>query len=206
MSTSARVFTNLFVTLALVCDLFVVWSAIAGGLYAARVRTPFVATADVLGRWCRPLATAVAATCMAGSLYYSEVVGFVPCQLCWYQRFVMYPLVFVLALGLWSRLRRVTWWIAIVMAVAGAGISLYHWLVERVPALAETSACSLTTPCSVPWFTRLGFVTIAWMALSGFLAVVALLAAEAWNVRSGARNNTEPSTRLQASADEGTNA
>jgi disulfide bond formation protein DsbB len=206
MSTSTNVMTNIFVLLALLADAFVVWVALSGVLYGARVRAPFQGTAAIVGVWCRPLAVAVAATCMAGSLYYSEVVGFVPCQLCWYQRFVMYPLVFVLALGLWPRLRRATWWIALGMAVVGAGVALYHWLVERIPALAETSACSLTTPCSVPWFTRLGFITIAWMSLSGFLAVAALLACEASQARRGARNDGDASARLQPSVDEGTNA
>jgi disulfide bond formation protein DsbB len=56
----------------------------------------------------------------------------------------MYPLVAILAIGLWSRARRVTRWIALPVATIGAGVAVYHWLVERVPALAETSACSLT--------------------------------------------------------------
>ena len=206
MSTPTNVMTNLFVLLTLIADAFVVWVALSGVLYATRVRAPFQGTAATLGGWCRPLATAVAATCMAGSLYYSEVVGFVPCHLCWYQRFFMYPLVAILAVGLWSRARRATRWIALPVATIGAGVALYHWLVERVPSLAETSACSLTTPCSVPWFTRLGFITIAWMSLSGFLAVVALLACEAWNDRRGAPDEEPGSIRLQASTIEGSDA
>ena len=53
------------------------------------------------------LAAAVAASATAGSLYFSEVADFVPCQLCWYQRIAMYPLAVILPLALWRRDRAV---------------------------------------------------------------------------------------------------
>lgn len=183
MSLGTRVMTNLFVVLALVADAFAVWILVAGMLFTARIRRPFDVTASALRGWARPIAIAVAATCTFGSLYYSEVVGYVPCQLCWYQRFAMYPLAAILAVGFWRPARNVTRWIGIAVAAVGAGIAAYHWLVERVPSLAETSSCSATVPCSVPWFTELGFVTIAWMAFSGFLAIIALLVCEARGAR-----------------------
>ena len=186
MSLGTRIMTNIFVTFTLIADGFALWVYVTVLLAALRVTAPFAFTAQTLRAWARPLATVIAATCLTGSLYYSEVVGFVPCRLCWYQRFAMYPLVFILAIGLWPRARRITRWIAVPFVVVGAGIALYHWLVERIPALAETSSCSLTTPCSVPWFTRLGFITIAWMSLTGFLAIGACLVCEAWNARRDA--------------------
>src|SRR5690242_7576048 len=42
--------------------------------------------ADAVRAFAVPLAAVVAVTCMAGSLYFSEVAGFLPCTLCWYQR------------------------------------------------------------------------------------------------------------------------
>ena len=57
----------------------------------------------------------------------------------------------------------------------GAPLSLYHWLVERVPSFAESSSCSVTAPCSAPYFERWGFVTLAWMCLSSFLLIGVLL-------------------------------
>lgn len=183
MSLGTRIVTNIFVTLTLIADGFAVGVYLTALLAAARVDRPFRFVLDLLRGWSRPLAVLIAATCMAGSLYYSEIAGFVPCRLCWYQRFAMYPLVVILAIGLWPRARRITRYVAIPFVVVGAGIALYHWLVERIPALAETSSCSLTTPCSVPWFTRLGFITIAWMALTGFLTIGACLLCEAGNAR-----------------------
>ena len=38
------------------------------------------------------LSLSVAAVSTMGSLIYSEVIGFIPCEYCWYQRYIMYPL------------------------------------------------------------------------------------------------------------------
>src|SRR3569832_1486097 len=40
----------------------------------------------------------VAAVATGGSLFYSEVAGYIPCERCWYQRICMYPLSIVLLL------------------------------------------------------------------------------------------------------------
>ena len=194
MSVTVRLFTNIFVALALVADVFAIWVLIAGLAWVARFRRPLDATAAAIAGWARALAVAVAATATAGSLFYSEVAGFVPCQLCWYQRAVMYPLVVVLAVGFWPPARRITRWLGMAMALGGAGIAFYHWLVERIPSLAASTSCSVTVPCSVPWFTRLGFVTIAWMAFSGFVGILALLVCEA----RAASANSAGSARLSA--------
>ena len=86
-----------------------------------------------------------------------------PCELCWYQRILMYPLVIVLGVA-WLRRDTKVWITALLFVVIGAPLSLYHWLVERVPAFAESSSCSIGAPCTAPWFEKLGFVTLAWMA------------------------------------------
>ncbi|HEV7763072.1 MAG TPA: disulfide bond formation protein B, partial [Acidimicrobiales bacterium] len=119
------------------------------------------------------LAWLVAAVAMSGSLWFSEVAGFTPCRLCWAQRAFMYPLVAVLAVA--GLTRRPAWRVlALTMATVGAVIAVYHVLVERFPTL-ESSTCDPTNPCSLVWFERLGFVTLPYMALSGFALIGALL-------------------------------
>ena len=49
------------------------------------------------------LAWAMATIAMLGSLYYSEVAGFPPCEYCWYQRIAMYPLVVILGIAMVRR-------------------------------------------------------------------------------------------------------
>jgi disulfide bond formation protein DsbB len=119
------------------------------------------------------LAFAVAAVSMAGSLYLSEVAGFVPCALCWFQRIAMYPLVVILGIAAIRDDPGVTRYAAPVAAI-GAFLSIWHIGVERIPGL-PSGACSLDVPCSLIYVERFGFVTIPTMALFGFLAILTLL-------------------------------
>lgn len=118
------------------------------------------------------LAFAVAATATAGSLYFSEVENFTPCRLCWFQRIFMYPLSIVLLVAAIRRDRAVRY-TAVPLACVGALVSVYHVAVER-GWFDESSSCEPTVPCSVPWFEVFGFVTLAVMALCGFVAVIVL--------------------------------
>ncbi len=119
------------------------------------------------------LAFLVAAVAMAGSLYFSVGAGFVPCDLCWYQRIAMYPLAPILGVAALRRDPRVAWY-AVPVALIGAALSIYHIGVERLPGV-PSGWCSLQSPCNVIWVERFGFVTIPTMALLGFLAIVTLL-------------------------------
>ena len=118
------------------------------------------------------VAFGVATVATMGSLYYSQVADFVPCELCWYQRIAMYPLVVVLGIGWWRR-DPVSALYALPMAAVGAGIAAYHVLVERYPSLGDGLRCSVEAPCTVPYFREFGWVTIAVMSLAGFVAVIA---------------------------------
>jgi disulfide bond formation protein DsbB len=120
------------------------------------------------------LALLVAVVATLGSLFYSEVKDLIPCDLCWYQRICMYPLAAIFAVGVARRDRAVLWYAAPFVAV-GAPLALYHWLVERVPSLSDSTSCSVVAPCAVPYFEELGYITLAFMDLSAFLLIGALL-------------------------------
>ena len=115
----------------------------------------------------------VALTAMAGSLYFSEVVGFAPCVLCWYQRIAMYPLVFVLGAGLWLRDPGV-WRFAIPLPIIGFLIAAYHVALQYQPAL-ELIPCESGVPCTGRYMAAFGFVSIPVMAGAAFLLITALL-------------------------------
>ena len=118
----------------------------------------------------RPLAAAIATTAMLGSLYFSEIVNYVPCRLCWYQRIMMYPLAIILIIAAIRRDSKIGWYAA-PLATIGASISTYHWLLERFPNL-DAGACEITVPCEFVWFENFGFVTLPFMAFTGFFAVI----------------------------------
>ncbi len=129
----------------------------------------------VVGPRAYRLALVVALVTTAGSLFYSEIKNLAPCVLCWYQRICMYPLAAILGVGVLRRDRAAFWYAAPFVAI-GAPLALYHWLLERVPWLESSSACS-TTPidCASPYFQELGYITLAFMDMSAFLIIGALL-------------------------------
>ncbi|MCY4663948.1 MAG: disulfide bond formation protein B [Acidimicrobiaceae bacterium] len=118
-----------------------------------------------------PLALAIAAVSTAGSLYYSEVAGYLPCEMCWYQRICMYALVPVLAVAL---VRRDRWggWYALPLAVAGLGLSVYHYQLQLFPD--QGSTCDASAPCAYQWVDSFGFASIPFMAGCGFVGVAGL--------------------------------
>jgi hypothetical protein len=119
------------VTLTLVADLLLVALILVGiaALVGHRGRKLASHAVSCVGPWVHIAALVVAATAMAGSLYYSEVLGLRPCTLCWDQRICMYSLALILGLGVLRRDRGVFWY-AFPLALIGAGIALNHLLEE----------------------------------------------------------------------------
>lgn len=144
-------------------------------LIVARILAPHWALAD---RWGRTVSHAapvltliVAAGSMLGSLYFSEVADYIPCRLCWFQRIAMYPIALIALVALIRHDRGARWYM-VPMAVIGAAISTWHYLIEWNPTW-EGDSCGLFGPaCSDLWFRTFGFVSLAFMALCGFVAVI----------------------------------
>lgn len=114
-----------------------------------------------------PLATAVVTVATLGSLYLSEVAGYVPCTLCWYQRIAMYPLVVVLGVATF-RDDREAWRTVLPITVVGGGVAVWHIAIERNPGLG--GVCDPAAPCTVLWVQEFGFLTLPTMALIAFIA------------------------------------
>lgn len=164
----------------------------AGALVIAvmRVAPAWRAPLHQLSQSAVALAALVATTATLGSLYFSEVHELVPCRLCWFQRICMYPLALVLGIGAWRRDRGVRWY-AVPLAVVGLAISVYHYLIEWFPNL-EAGECDLTAPCTVPYFRGFGFASLAFMAMCGFAAVLALLSIPSQEPTHGNQDADDP--------------
>jgi len=118
----------------------------------------------------------VAALATGGSLFFSEIAGFVPCELCWYQRICMYPLSIVTLLAALRGEYRIARYL-LPLPVVGAGVSVYHLLVEN-GVVGQSSACFVSAPggCATKWINEFGYVTIPTLALTGFVLLIQLLA------------------------------
>ncbi|MEX2424936.1 MAG: disulfide bond formation protein B [Acidimicrobiia bacterium] len=117
------------------------------------------------------MAALVAGAATTGSLIFSEVYLFEPCRLCWYQRIAMYPLALTLGIGWWRADRNVLRY-AIPPAVLGAAISVWHLANQWI---TTGTTCDVGPSCSVRYVTEFGFVTIPFMALSGFIAIIGMI-------------------------------
>lgn len=115
----------------------------------------------------------VALIATLGSLYLSEIARFVPCELCWFQRIAMYPLVVVLGVGL-LRGEAGVWRYALPLPVIGVVISVYHTVIQWQPSL-EVTECSTGVPCTGRYLQVFGFISIPTMAGAAFLLITALL-------------------------------
>ncbi len=114
----------------------------------------------------------VAVLATGGSLYFSEVAGFAPCTLCWYQRIAMYPFVVLLGVAALRRDDRAPTGAAALAAV-GALIAGYHVALEWIPSL-DTGACSATVPCTYVWFRVFGIFSLPTLALTAFFLILTL--------------------------------
>jgi disulfide bond formation protein DsbB len=127
------------------------------------------------------LALAPALAALLGSLYYSEVAGFIPCTLCWYQRILMYPLTLIILVGIFKHDEYLPNYV-LPFSILGMGVSTYHYLIEK-GVLEQSTACSAGVPCNVVWVNYLGFITIAFMALTAFIMITVILAFTQWAYR-----------------------
>jgi disulfide bond formation protein DsbB len=169
-------------------DVIVVLAALGVVGQALVAGTAVVVVAAAVGfgrplRWLRDLiwgyelwlGFVVAAVATGGSLFFSEVAGFVPCELCWFQRICMYPLSIVLLLAALAGEFRIARYLLPLPAV-GAMISVYHLLVEN-QVVGQSSTCLVSAPggCATKWINEFGYMTIPTLALTGFLLLLGLL-------------------------------
>ena len=111
---------------------------------------------------------ALAAT--LGALFIGEVLGQMPCTLCWYQRIAMFPLVPILGLSLWrgdgmARLYGLT------LALAGLAVAAWHSGLYAGILPAPIVPCTESGPsCSGPAQLILG-LPIPYMSFVAFAAI-----------------------------------
>ncbi len=122
------------------------------------------------GYW---LAWLVALASLVGSLYYSEIVGYPPCSLCWYQRIAMYPLVVILAVAARRRDRSVVRYVMPLVVIGGL-IAGYQYVLGYLGDI-EVFGCTLDVSCTERYIWQFGFVDFPFMSLIAFSVIAALM-------------------------------
>src|SRR5438132_7735504 len=129
-------------------------SLLVAGSAAFGFRAPLGALRAALWGYELWAAFVVAAIATGGSLFFSEIAGFVPCELCWFQRICMYPLsIQTLLIAIANEHRPARYLLP--LPVVGAGVSVYHLFVEN-GVVGQPSSCLVSAPggCAVKWIDR----------------------------------------------------
>ncbi len=118
----------------------------------------------------------VAASATLGALFMSDIMGFAPCVLCWYQRISMFPLVLILAAGLFPFDPKVLRY-ALPLAIVGLLVAGFHLLLTAGYIPETLTPCRQGIPCSTVQIEWFGFVTIPMLSAVAFLTINLLLVA-----------------------------
>ena len=116
----------------------------------------------------------VSLTATLGSLFFSEIMNFIPCSLCWYQRIFMYSLVFLFLTNLLFPDDKIFKY-SISLAVSGWIISIYHNLLMFGIIPEKLSPCVQGVPCSTQYINWLGFINIPLLSFFAYTTILILL-------------------------------
>ncbi len=116
----------------------------------------------------------VAFAATLGSLFFSEIMKLEPCVLCWYQRIAMFPLVPILAIGLYTQDSGGIKY-AMPLAVGGWLAAFYHWLLYSGYIPKGLQPCGKGLSCTEVSLELGGLVTIPMLSLASFAIIIVLL-------------------------------
>ena len=116
----------------------------------------------------------LATVASAGSLFFSEVMEFPPCVLCWYQRIAMYPLVILFLVGSFKGAKE-TYSFSFPLVIIGWLIALYHNLLHYEIVPESASPCREGVSCSTVYIELFNFITIPMMSLIVFSIIGLIL-------------------------------
>jgi len=109
------------------------------------------------------------------SLFFSSVLEYEPCVLCWYQRICLFPQVLILAAGLFPAFDKSVIKFALPLTIAGGLTAFYHTLLYAGIIPENLQPCSKGVSCTEKYFELFGFVSIPMLSFLAFSTLTALL-------------------------------
>jgi len=111
---------------------------------------------------------------MTISIFFSSVLEYEPCVLCWYQRICLFPLVLILGVGLFPFDKSVVKF-ALPLAIVGGLTAFYHSLLYAGIIPESIQPCSKGVSCTEKYFELFGFVSIPMLSFFAFSTIIVLL-------------------------------
>lgn len=109
------------------------------------------------------------------SIFFSSVLEYQPCVLCWYQRICLFPLIFIFAAGLFPTFDKSVIKYSLPLTIAGGLTALYHTLLYAGIIPENIQPCSQGVSCTEQYFELFGFISIPMLSFFAFSTLVALL-------------------------------
>lgn len=112
---------------------------------------------------------------LVGSLAYSNIVGFPPCELCWIQRIFIYPQALLVFVAIIKKDKGIVDYL-LPLSILGAIVSFYHSLVHWGIGLGTLGCTSVGGECARVYVLEYGYITIPFMAFTSFAYMLAISA------------------------------
>lgn len=109
------------------------------------------------------------------SIFFSSVLEYQPCVLCWYQRICLFPLIFIFAAGLFPTFDKSVIKFALPLTIAGGLTAFYHTLLYAGIIPENIQPCSQGISCTEKYFELFGFISIPMLSFFAFSTLIALL-------------------------------
>ena len=170
---TADVVNRIYALLTIIGQVYLLIFAVY--LFILKKRDPSVMSG--IKKYAFPFAFFITLLASLGSLIYSEIIGFQPCSLCWYQRIFMYPQVVLLGLA-WLKNEKIITDYVLSLSVIGFIIAVYHYLLQIGTVPAEfCPAIGYAASCTEDFVLRYGYITLPMMSATVFLMVIGVMSA-----------------------------
>ncbi len=121
--------------------------------------------AEFAGKHALVLAFLVSLAAVFGSLFYSEIAGYEPCPLCWWQRVMLYPSVILLGIAAFKKDRSIFTYV-VPLAAISAVIAFYQYYATSLGGSSLLACTDAGGACSKVYVNAFGYITIELMSLT----------------------------------------
>ncbi len=112
----------------------------------------------------------IALLSLLSSLYISEILQYPPCSLCWFQRIVMYPLVWLIPAGILKEDKNIPFFV-VPLSILGMIVAFYQILLQA-NLLPITIPCgSEVISCATVQLQIFGFLTVPMLSFVAFTLI-----------------------------------
>lgn len=177
MTPLAETTTNIFSFGILVAQIIIVALIISIVAHKTRGPSGIGKLAGFFRKYVLEIGFLVSLGSMLGSLFYSNILGYEPCEFCWWQRIMLYPQTVLFAVAMYYKKKlgivdSIAIKASLILSSIGAALALFQYYGQMFdPSLL--AACVATGPsCSKLYFVSYGYITIPMMSLTAFALLI----------------------------------